>query len=182
MSVPRTEDTFWSRDCDRLLLGVVFRLSRDLVKPLARLVCYWRQRSGTRKGSQPIYQYNFVASEDITLILWANRFHFKRNSHTIDIGIDGPEINYCYSVINYRVSRANYIAGPTVNKSMSDFSDDGDYDNGPSDDRMRKCGRQKYRFINKYIGGLVHERRNSSAVAVELRLSCTNPSTCSWCN
>ena len=27
-----------------------------------------------------------------------------------------------------------------------------------------------------YIGGLVQERRNSSALAMELRLSCTNPS------
>ena len=28
------------------------------------------------------------------------------------------------------------------------------------------------------IGGLVQERRNSIADALELRLSCTNPSTC----
>ena len=30
--------------------------------------------------------------------------------------------------------------------------------------------------INIYINGLVQERRNSSALAMELRLSCTNPS------
>ena len=29
---------------------------------------------------------------------------------------------------------------------------------------------------NIYIDGLVQERRNSSALAMELRLSCTNPS------
>ena len=38
-------------------------------------------------------------------------------------------------------------------------------------------------FINKMrmednIDGLVQERRNSSALAMELRLSCTNLSTC----
>ena len=31
---------------------------------------------------------------------------------------------------------------------------------------------------NQYIDGLVQERRNSSALAMELRLSCTNPSIC----
>ena len=38
------------------------------------------------------------------------------------------------------------------------------------------------RFIDpvwRYIDGLVQERRNSSALAMELRLSCTNPSI--WC-
>ena len=30
-----------------------------------------------------------------------------------------------------------------------------------------------------YIDGLVQERRNSSVLAMELRLSCTNPSICS---
>ena len=30
--------------------------------------------------------------------------------------------------------------------------------------------------IGVYIDGLVQERRNSSALAMELRLSCTNPS------
>ena len=29
--------------------------------------------------------------------------------------------------------------------------------------------------MNVYIDGLVPERRNSSALAIELRLSCTNP-------
>ena len=29
-----------------------------------------------------------------------------------------------------------------------------------------------------YIDGFVQERRNSSALAMELRLSCTNPSIC----
>ena len=29
-----------------------------------------------------------------------------------------------------------------------------------------------------HIEGLVQERRNSSALAMELRLSCTNPSVC----
>ena len=29
-----------------------------------------------------------------------------------------------------------------------------------------------------HIDGLVQERRNSSAIAMELRLSCTNPSLC----
>ena len=32
-------------------------------------------------------------------------------------------------------------------------------------------------FVNDYIDGLVQERRNSSALAMELRLSYTNPST-----
>ena len=32
------------------------------------------------------------------------------------------------------------------------------------------------------IDGLVQERRISSALAMELRLSCTNPSTCQWLN
>ena len=31
-----------------------------------------------------------------------------------------------------------------------------------------------------YIDGLVQERRNSSALAMELRLPCTNPSIYSW--
>ena len=31
-----------------------------------------------------------------------------------------------------------------------------------------------------YIDGLVQERRNSSALAMELRLCCTNPSICYW--
>ena len=31
---------------------------------------------------------------------------------------------------------------------------------------------------SSYIDGLVQERRNSSALAMELRLSCTEPSTC----
>ena len=30
-------------------------------------------------------------------------------------------------------------------------------------------------FFVKHIDGLVQERRNSSALAIELRLSCTNP-------
>ena len=29
-----------------------------------------------------------------------------------------------------------------------------------------------------YIDGLVQERRNSSVLVIEMRLSCTNPSTC----
>ena len=33
-------------------------------------------------------------------------------------------------------------------------------------------------FIDAYIDGLVQERRKSSANALELRLSCTNPSKC----
>ena len=33
--------------------------------------------------------------------------------------------------------------------------------------------------IIDYIDGLVQGRCNSSALAMELRLSCTNPSTCS---
>ena len=32
-------------------------------------------------------------------------------------------------------------------------------------------------YFKSYIGTLVQERRNSSALAMELRLSCTNPST-----
>ena len=32
--------------------------------------------------------------------------------------------------------------------------------------------------LNHHIDGLVQERRNSSALAMELRLSCTNPSIC----
>ena len=35
---------------------------------------------------------------------------------------------------------------------------------------------------DSYIGGLVQERRNSSALAMELRLSCTNPSIWRPCN
>ena len=34
-------------------------------------------------------------------------------------------------------------------------------------------------LLVKEIDGLVQERRNSSALAMELRLSCTNPSK--WC-
>ena len=34
-----------------------------------------------------------------------------------------------------------------------------------------------YRF---YIDGLVQERHNSSALAMELCLSCINPSICNW--
>ena len=33
---------------------------------------------------------------------------------------------------------------------------------------------------NVYIDGLVQERRASTANALELRLSCTNPSICYW--
>ena len=36
-----------------------------------------------------------------------------------------------------------------------------------------------YALINHDIDGLVQEGRNSTANALELRLSCTNPSTCS---
>ena len=32
--------------------------------------------------------------------------------------------------------------------------------------------------MNVSIDGLVRERRNSSALAIELRFSCTNPSSC----
>ena len=35
-------------------------------------------------------------------------------------------------------------------------------------------------LTHKHIGGLVQERRNFSALAIELRLSCSNPSTCKW--
>ena len=40
-----------------------------------------------------------------------------------------------------------------------------------------------WRYVLDYIDGLVQERRNSSALAMELRLSCTNPSiwTCYSC-
>ena len=34
------------------------------------------------------------------------------------------------------------------------------------------------KLVGFYIDGLVQERRNSSALAMELRLSCTNPSIC----
>ena len=34
----------------------------------------------------------------------------------------------------------------------------------------------------EYLGGLMQERRNSSALAVELHLSCINPSICSFYN
>ena len=37
----------------------------------------------------------------------------------------------------------------------------------------------KYIYIYIYLDGLVQERRNSIANALELRLSCTNPSLCS---
>ena len=37
-----------------------------------------------------------------------------------------------------------------------------------------KCGSQG----RQHSDGLVQERRNSNALAMELRLSCTNPSTC----
>ena len=37
--------------------------------------------------------------------------------------------------------------------------------------------RQAHEYILIHIGGLVQERRNSIANALELRLSCTNPST-----
>ena len=33
-------------------------------------------------------------------------------------------------------------------------------------------------YCTHYIDGLVQERRNSIALAMELRLSCTNPSIC----
>ena len=33
-------------------------------------------------------------------------------------------------------------------------------------------------MLNHYIDGLVQERRNSSALAMELRLSCINPTKC----
>ena len=33
-----------------------------------------------------------------------------------------------------------------------------------------------YRVFDKYIDGLVQERRNSSALTMALRLSCTKPS------
>ena len=33
-------------------------------------------------------------------------------------------------------------------------------------------------YVAPYIDGFVQERRNSSALAMELRLSCTNPSIC----
>ena len=43
----------------------------------------------------------------------------------------------------------------------------------------------KWQWHCGYINGLVQERRNSIAWAIELRLSCTNPSTCTststWC-
>ena len=32
--------------------------------------------------------------------------------------------------------------------------------------------------LHVHIDGLVQERRNSSALAIELRLTCTNPSLC----
>ena len=35
-------------------------------------------------------------------------------------------------------------------------------------------------FIEAYIDGLVQEKSNSSALAMELRLSCTNPSIYEW--
>ena len=34
------------------------------------------------------------------------------------------------------------------------------------------------KWIKDNIDGLVHERRNPSALAIELRLSCTNPLIC----
>ena len=36
-----------------------------------------------------------------------------------------------------------------------------------------------YHVLDNYIDGLVQERRNSSALAMELRLSWTTPSICS---
>ena len=40
------------------------------------------------------------------------------------------------------------------------------------------CKCQEFYGASWYIDGLVQERRNSSALAMELRLSCTNPSIC----
>ena len=37
-------------------------------------------------------------------------------------------------------------------------------------------------WLTQPINGLVQERRNSSALAVELRLSCTKPLLCGWWN
>ena len=37
-------------------------------------------------------------------------------------------------------------------------------------------------YDQKHIDELVQERRNSIALAMELRLSCTNPSTCELLN
>ena len=36
-------------------------------------------------------------------------------------------------------------------------------------------------WVWKHFDGLVHERRNSSALAMELRLSCTDPLILEWC-
>ena len=49
--------------------------------------------------------------------------------------------------------------------------------------RSKSCETQygiltKYLVISVHIDGSVQERRNSIAKALELRLSCTNPSTC----
>ena len=41
-------------------------------------------------------------------------------------------------------------------------------------------GQSDHIKLNHNIDGLVQERRNSSVLAMELRLSCTNPSI--WCN
>ena len=47
-----------------------------------------------------------------------------------------------------------------------------------------KCPRANYKqilILYEYVVGLVQERRNSSANALELRLSCTNPLMCDRC-
>ena len=53
---------------------------------------------------------------------------------------------------------------------MTDRSPRGQWINEPSD-------------VNtlRHVDGLVQERRNSSALVMELRLSCTNPSMYIWC-
>ena len=124
------------------------------------------------------YRFQQVSNRDS--VVWSNHgglMAILRNWFLESFETKGPPRNKTTTVSVWTFSSCQWRVGkrfpPAIYVCLSYLSalvaTYGDPTRGPSPDRTRK-------YIRKYINGLVQGRRNSSALAIELRLSCTNPS------
>ena len=73
-------------------------------------------------------------------------------------------LSYLYNAILYTCQWLLYTGMPTLIYVTVDMK--------------TNCNKLQYIHLHAHIDGLVQERRNSTANALELCLSCTNPSIC----
>ena len=112
------------------------------------------------------------------MMLWCNKWYILLNQPG-DIGLI---IKSCYILepqdLCLKLSNHSQIGQASqqhyrINRSLSSMRKNFSY--------LRHLCVQKSCKMQTHIDGLVQERRNSSALALELRLSCTNPFIFAFC-